>query len=100
MQEIGRAGRDGKDAHVLLLHRPEDLALQRFFAGGAPPKDELLYVAAAVASGIASRAAVAEQTGLNSRRVAAHLALLEQIGAVTSTAKGELSLPRYAPEPD
>jgi ATP-dependent DNA helicase RecQ len=100
MQEIGRAGRDGRPAHVLLLHRPEDLALQRFFAGGAPPKDELLYVAAAVASGIASRAAVAQQTGLNSRRVAAHLALLESIGAVTSTAKGELSLPRYAPEPD
>src|SRR5690606_10833705 len=33
-QEIGRAGRDGKAARALLFYRPEDLGLQRFFAGG------------------------------------------------------------------
>jgi ATP-dependent DNA helicase RecQ len=33
-QEIGRGGRDGEPARALLFYRPEDLHLQRFFAGG------------------------------------------------------------------
>src|SRR4029453_1128416 len=36
LQEIGRAGRDGAPARASLLVRAEDVALQRFFAGGAP----------------------------------------------------------------
>lgn len=32
-QEIGRAGRDGTPARAVLLYRPEDLGLRRFFAG-------------------------------------------------------------------
>jgi ATP-dependent DNA helicase RecQ len=33
-QEIGRAGRDGGPAEVVLFHRPEDLGLHRFHTGG------------------------------------------------------------------
>src|SRR4029078_2717079 len=33
-QEIGRAGRDGKQARALLFFRPEDLNIHKFFKGG------------------------------------------------------------------
>ncbi len=51
LQEIGRAGRDGADAHVILLWRAEDVALQRYFTGGAPDRDELSRLAAALHDG-------------------------------------------------
>ena len=48
-QELGRAGRDGDPALALLLWRPEDLGLRRFFAGtGAVDVDELEDVAIAL----------------------------------------------------
>jgi ATP-dependent DNA helicase RecQ len=34
-QGIGRAGRDGEPAESLLLYRPEDLGIHKFFAGSA-----------------------------------------------------------------
>jgi ATP-dependent DNA helicase RecQ len=48
-QEIGRAGRDGEPAEALLLFRPEDVGLRRFFAGkGQVDADEVERVASAV----------------------------------------------------
>ncbi|MEE3920742.1 helicase-related protein [Micromonospora sp. BRA006-A] len=38
-QEIGRAGRDGSPARVLLLWRAEDVGLQRYFSGGLPDEE-------------------------------------------------------------
>ncbi len=99
LQEIGRAGRDGLPSRVLLLYRAEDMALQRFFAGGLPAADELTYVAACVRSGATTKAAIATQTGMTARKVASLLGLLEQVGAVSSGTKGELQCPPYAPEP-
>ena len=32
-QEIGRAGRDGEEAHAVLFYRPEDVGRRRFFTG-------------------------------------------------------------------
>jgi ATP-dependent DNA helicase RecQ len=50
-QELGRAGRDGEPALALLLWRPEDLGLRRFFAGsGTVDVDELEDVATALAT--------------------------------------------------
>ncbi|MDI1464633.1 RecQ family ATP-dependent DNA helicase [Catellatospora sp. KI3] len=101
LQEIGRAGRDGEPAHALLLHRAEDVALQRFFAGGAPDFAELRTVAAALHSGpVKNRTALGKATGIGPRKVTSYLTMLEQVGAAAVSDKGEISVPRFAPLPD
>jgi ATP-dependent DNA helicase RecQ len=100
LQEIGRAGRDGAPARVLLLFRPEDMALQRFFAGGAPALDELLFVAAAVHAGVKTKAEVATKTNLPPRKVGALLNLLETVGAAALGGRGEVRCPPFAPTPE
>lgn len=50
VQEAGRAGRDGKPAHAVLLYRLEDRRVQAYFLGGKyPRRDECLRVYRAVA---------------------------------------------------
>jgi ATP-dependent DNA helicase RecQ len=100
LQEIGRAGRDGAPARVLLLFRPEDMALQRFFNGGSPAIDELLFVAAAVHAGVRTKAEIATKTSLPARKVAALLNLLETIGAAVLGGRGEVRCPPFAPTPE
>jgi ATP-dependent DNA helicase RecQ len=100
LQEIGRAGRDGEPAHAYLLWRAEDVGLQRFFTGGTPDADELRDLAAVLkADGPISKTALRERTGLGQRKLGQLLALLEEVGAASTTAKGRLSSPRYAPPP-
>ena len=99
LQEIGRAGRDGAPARTLLLFRPEDVALQRFFTGGAPQRAELTALAAAVREGLVSRTALAVYTGLSVRRLTHLVTLLEQVGAVRAGKGGRLSVPSHAPSP-
>jgi len=97
-QEIGRAGRDGAPARALLLWRAEDVALQRFFTGGAPYETELRDLAAVLRTGKLTRAALRERTGLGARKLGQLLGLLEQVGAATTVGQ-KLTAPRYAPEP-
>jgi ATP-dependent DNA helicase RecQ len=99
LQEIGRAGRDGAPARTLLLFRPEDVVLQRFFTGGAPQRAEFTALAAAVREGPVSRKALAERTGLPARRLTQLVTLLEQVGAVRVGKGGRLSVPGPAPSP-
>ncbi|MBO0870464.1 MAG: RecQ family zinc-binding domain-containing protein, partial [Micromonosporaceae bacterium] len=102
LQEIGRAGRDGEPAQAVLLHRPEDIALQRYFTGGAPDRAELTALAAALREGRTSRAALAERTGLGPRKLSAMLSLLERVGAASTVDHGnraQWTVPRYAPNP-
>lgn len=99
LQEIGRAGRDGEPARVVLLHRAEDIGLQRFFAGGAPDINDLLYVASGVRAGVRTKTDLANRTSMSPRKVASLLGRLEQVGAVAVGGTGELNLPRYAPAP-
>ncbi|MET8764341.1 RecQ family ATP-dependent DNA helicase [Lentzea sp. NPDC004782] len=47
-QEIGRAGRDGEPAEVVLFHRPEDQGLQQFLATRRLDRECVREVAAAV----------------------------------------------------
>ncbi len=47
-QQVGRAGRDGEPAEVVLFFRPEDLSLQRFLTARTPPEAALDAVARAL----------------------------------------------------
>jgi ATP-dependent DNA helicase RecQ len=87
-QEIGRAGRDGEASRVALHYRAEDLGLRSFFNSGPPDAAELSRVFDAVEAGAARVGVIAEETGLNQRRVSGLLNLLEEAGAVTLGAKG------------
>ena len=92
-QEIGRAGRDGQPGCVLLLYRPEDLGLRRFFAGGATPrKEDLERVARAVTSidEPMSVAELREEAAVPARRATGLVNLLEDVGAVDTDEHGEL----------
>ena len=52
-QEIGRAGRDGKDAKCVLLYDSEDLNIQRHFIQGAkPPRKQYEVVLSLVRSNV------------------------------------------------
>ena len=99
LQEIGRAGRDGQQSRTVLLFRPEDVALQRFFATGAPQVKELIELAATLREGVITKTGLSARTGLPARRLTSLLSLLEQVGAVAVGATGKLSVPRYAPSP-
>jgi ATP-dependent DNA helicase RecQ len=99
LQEIGRAGRDGQPAYVLLLFRAEDIALQRFFTGATPGLDDLLYIASGVRAGVRTKTELARSTGMSARKVASLIGLLETVGAVTTGSRGDLRLPAFAPDP-
>jgi ATP-dependent DNA helicase RecQ len=100
LQEIGRAGRDGAPARALLLHRAEDVALQRFFAGGPPERVELTRLAGALRDGPVHKSDLAHDLGLSTRRLGQDLALLERVGAAMTVQNGRVTAPRYALGPD
>jgi ATP-dependent DNA helicase RecQ len=99
LQEIGRAGRDGEPARALLLHRGEDVALQRYFAGGAPDEAQIRDLVALLRMRPHTRAELHEASGLGLRRLAQLIALLEEVGAVEPDADGRLASPDDAPLP-
>ncbi|MEU5550529.1 RecQ family ATP-dependent DNA helicase [Micromonospora sp. NPDC047793] len=98
-QEIGRAGRDGQPARVLLLWQAEDVGLQRFFSGGLPDATELRDLAALLRQGPATKKELREVTGLGPRKLGQYLALLEQVGAAQPRARQRIGAPRYSPTP-
>jgi ATP-dependent DNA helicase RecQ len=100
LQEIGRAGRDGAPARALLLHRAEDMALQRFFTGGVPERSELARLARALRDGPARKGDLAQDLGVGTRRLSQDLALLERVGAAVTVHNGRVTAPRYAPPPE
>ncbi|MDT4986825.1 MAG: ATP-dependent helicase RecQ [Micromonosporaceae bacterium] len=100
LQEIGRAGRDGAPARTLLLHRAEDMALQRFFVGGIPERAELSRLATALRDGPVRKSDLAHDLGLGTRRLGHDIALLERVGAAVTVANGKVTAPRFAPAPD
>lgn len=69
-QEIGRAGRDDAPATIVLLYRPEDLSLRRFFAARRGVGRAVLLAVgealSAAADGMTVRSLV-ERTGLRQR---------------------------------
>lgn len=81
-QELGRAGRDGAPAQATLHYRPEDLGLRRYFASRHPDDAEMNALFDALRDGHSRRAALADASGLSTRRVAALLALFSDTGSV------------------
>lgn len=87
-QEAGRAGRDGKPAHAILLYRLEDRRIQSYFLGGKYPRREdaqKLYEALHAASREANGKGVTlreltERANLGERRTKVLVAQLEKIG--------------------
>ncbi|WP_103353571.1 ATP-dependent DNA helicase RecQ [Amycolatopsis sp. CA-128772] len=98
-QQIGRAGRDGEPAEVVLCYRPEDLARQRFLTRSAPPEAELRAVVDALRPGPLDRRQLAEAVpGPAARRTRA-LGLLERCGAVLTGPDGRFALTRGRTDP-
>ncbi|MGV9742345.1 RecQ family ATP-dependent DNA helicase [Nocardia farcinica] len=89
-QQIGRAGRDGEPARAELYYRPEDLSLQRFLTTNKPPADTLEAVARALARHPLPPRRLAEAVDAPPARRTRAINLLEQIGALTTTADGRL----------
>ncbi|MFI6226786.1 RecQ family ATP-dependent DNA helicase [Micromonospora echinospora] len=98
-QEIGRAGRDGQPARVLLLWQAEDVGLQRYFTGGLPDERQLHELAALLRAKPVNRKQLRELTGLGPRKLGQYLSLLEQVGAVAPRGRQRIGAPRYAPAP-
>jgi len=91
-QEVGRAGRDGQDAVGLLVYRPEDLALGRFFSPGVPAKADVQRVATAL-----ERGEDPAETGLGPRRrqrILNLLTLAEEAHPADDRVEGALQLAR------
>jgi ATP-dependent DNA helicase RecQ len=98
-QEVGRAGRDGAPATGVLVHRPEDLALGRFFSGGIPREKDVKAVLEAVRR-TSSRdpKVVKEEAGTGPQVTARILNLAERsddtVEAVRERAEAQRSLER------
>jgi ATP-dependent DNA helicase RecQ len=101
LQEIGRAGRDGEPAQVLLLHRTEDTGLRKFFSSVSVDVEEITQLAALlrIEPEPLTRDQLEAKTGLSSRRLSQLLTLLEEVGAAKSLSRGRFHLHRYGPEP-
>jgi ATP-dependent DNA helicase RecQ len=99
LQEIGRAGRDGQPARVLLLFRAEDVALQRYFSSGAPVETEIRDLVAVLRQRPHTRAELRELSGFSARKLTQLITLLEELGAVVGDADGKLRSPDTAPLP-
>jgi ATP-dependent DNA helicase RecQ len=91
-QQIGRAGRDGEPAAVVLCHRPEDLDLQRFLTGGGPPEDVLGEVAEALArhDEPVRLAELKQEVAGSAAKQTRAVNLLEEAGVVVTTEDGRL----------
>jgi ATP-dependent DNA helicase RecQ len=91
-QEIGRAGRDGEPAEIVLFYRSEDVGLRRFFAGGHVEVDELAQVLEAVRrEGPLPADELRDETHLSQTKLASALARLEDAGALHVHTDGEVA---------
>ena len=92
-QEIGRAGRDGEPAKAKLFYHPDDLKLQRFFAGGGSVDEEALDAIAEQVRESGKPLTVEglrETIDLSQAKLATALDHLEAFGVVDQEADGDI----------
>jgi ATP-dependent DNA helicase RecQ len=92
-QEVGRAGRDGEPADVVLFYRPEDEAIRRFLgsAGGVDGEDlEAVGHAVEADEGEADPLALVEQLGLSRSKVLEAVGRLEEAGWLKVSEAGDV----------
>jgi len=99
LQEIGRAGRDGQPSRAVLLFRAEDVALQRYFAGGVPDLLEIRDLVAVLRERPHDRTELRERSGFSARKLTQLLTLLTELGVVLADADGKLRSPVDGPVP-
>ena len=91
-QEVGRAGRDGAPAEIVLFYRSEDVGLRRFFAGGHVEVDEIAQVFDAVrrAGHPVPADELQHSLELSQTKLASALARLEDAGALHVLTDGDV----------
>ncbi|HEX2277076.1 MAG TPA: ATP-dependent DNA helicase RecQ, partial [Candidatus Tectomicrobia bacterium] len=100
-QEVGRAGRDGREARALLFYRPEDLGIRRFFAsGGRVEAEQVAQVGEAVqqADEPLGPRALGDVVGLSQAKLTSALTGLEEVGAIEILPTGEATARAAAPD--
>jgi ATP-dependent DNA helicase RecQ len=101
-QQIGRAGRDGEPADVTLFHRAEDLHLQAFLTARGAPQEALEAVAGRLHAQQEPIRPVdlGQETDVSAAQRTRAVNLLEQAGAVATTADGQLEYLDQQVEPE
>lgn len=102
-QEIGRAGRDDKEAKAILFYRPEDLGIRRFLAGnGHIDVDQVEQVIKVVQESRAplSLQDLSEATHLSRSKLAEALSKLEDTAAIDLLPTGEITSSGQAVDAD
>ena len=91
-QQIGRAGRGGQGAEIILFYRPQDLHLQTFLTANSPPHDAVDEVARALREqhGPMRPAQLKDTVTSSAAKRSKAVNLLEQAGAVGTTPDGRL----------
>jgi ATP-dependent DNA helicase RecQ len=94
-QAIGRGGRDGEPARALLFYRPEDLGLQRFFAGGgqieADQVEQVFHAIQQKPEPVEIKA-LQDEMELSQTKLTLALSQLEAMGIVKIQPKGEVAI--------
>ena len=93
-QEIGRAGRDGESAEAVLFSYPDDLNLQRFFAGsGHVDAEQIAQVVMEVqqADGSLTIEELGDRLDLSQMKVTTAIHSLEDQGVVSLLPTGEIT---------